>query len=243
MIKLVIFDLDGTLVNAYPAVSQSVNYTLKILGFAPRSHAQIKRSVGKGDRKLMELFVGKKLAERAIVLYRPHHARALRQKGAVRLLPGALAILKYLKANKCKLAIASNRPTRFTRIILKQLGVLKFFDVVLCADRAPKPKPYPDILWAITRRLKINKKDALYVGDMTFDVQCGQRAGVKVVAVATGSSSTRELKALKPWGFTDKITGLRKIIVREDVMSKKLRKGKLKWRSKKANHGSKPGRG
>ena len=50
MIKLVIFDLDGTLVNAYPAVSQSVNYTLNALGFAPRSHAEIKRSVGGGDR-------------------------------------------------------------------------------------------------------------------------------------------------------------------------------------------------
>ena len=48
MIKLVIFDLDGTLVNAYPAVSQSVNYTLNSLGFAPRSHAEIKRSVGGG---------------------------------------------------------------------------------------------------------------------------------------------------------------------------------------------------
>ena len=57
MIKLVIFDLDGTLVNAYPAVSKSVNYTLKALGVATRSHAEIKRSVGEGDRRLMATFV------------------------------------------------------------------------------------------------------------------------------------------------------------------------------------------
>ena len=60
MIKLVIFDLDGTLVNAYPAVAKSVNYTLKVLGLAPRSPAEIKRSVGEGDRRLVMKFVGPK---------------------------------------------------------------------------------------------------------------------------------------------------------------------------------------
>jgi len=77
MIKLIIFDLDGTLVDAYQAVGQSVNYTLDRLGSAPRSHAEIKRSVGGGDRKLMVHFVGEKLADQALAIYRPHHAKAL----------------------------------------------------------------------------------------------------------------------------------------------------------------------
>ena len=158
MIKLVIFDLDGTLVNAYPAVSRSVNYTLKSLGFAPRSHTEIKRSVGSGDRKLMVHFVGEKLADKALAIYRPHHIKALKQ-GAVKLLPGALGILKFLKGKGYKLAIASNRPTKFTRIILKVLGLLRFFDVVLCADKVDRPKPYPDILWAIAKRLSLDKSE------------------------------------------------------------------------------------
>jgi phosphoglycolate phosphatase len=211
-IKLVIFDLDGTLVNAYPAVSQSVNYTLNVLGFAPRSHAQIKRSVGGGDRRLMVHFVGEELADKAIVIYRPHHTRALKLKGAVRLLPGALGVLKFLKGKGYKLAIASNRPTKFTRIILKTLDVLKYFDVVLCADRAKRPKPYPDMLWAIARRLDLGRKEVLYVGDMTIDVNCGHRAGVRVVAVTTGSSSKKELKDLKPWRIIDKMVKLKQIM-------------------------------
>jgi hypothetical protein len=68
LVKLVIFDLDGTLVNAYPAVSRSVNYTLGSLGFVPRSHAEIKRSVGGGDRKLMAHFVGEKLGAKALAI-------------------------------------------------------------------------------------------------------------------------------------------------------------------------------
>jgi phosphoglycolate phosphatase len=213
MVKLVIFDLDGTLVNAYPAVSQSVNYTLGSLGFAPRTHGDIKRSVGGGDRKLMVHFVGEKLAAQALAIYRPHHTKALKAKGAVRLLPGALGTLKFLKGRGYKLAIASNRPTKFTRIILKTLDVLKFFDMVLCADRAEKPKPYPDILWAIAKRLKMAKTEVLYVGDMTIDIHCGHRAGIRVVAVSTGSSSKKELKDLKPWGFIDKMVQLKSIIM------------------------------
>jgi len=192
--KLIIFDLDGTLVNAYPAVSQSVNYTLNVLGFAPRTHADIKRSVGGGDRKLMVHFVGEKLADQAIAIYRPHHSKALQARGAVRLLPGVLTTLKFLKAKGYKLAIASNRPTKFTRIILKELGVLPLFDIVLCADKVGKPKPYPD---------------------MTIDINCAHKARIRVVAVATGSSSKKELKELKPWGFIDKMVELKSIITKK----------------------------
>jgi len=212
LIKAIIFDLDGTLVDAYPAVSQSVNSTLKALGFAPRSYAEIKRSVGGGDRRLMEHFVGEKLADQAIAIYRPHHAKALAQKGAVTLLPGVLSVLKFLKAKGYKLAIASNRPTRFTRIILKKLGIMPFFKEVLCADKSPKPKPYPDMIWTLAKKLGFDRLELLYVGDMTIDIKCAHAADVRVVAVATGSSSKKELKALKPWGFIDKMVGLKLIM-------------------------------
>ena len=212
MIKLVIFDLDGTLVNAYPAVNRSVNYTLDSLGFACPSDAQIKRSVGWGDRELMAHFVGEKLADKAIAIYRPHHIKALGIKGAVKLLPGVWGILRFLKGKGYKLAVASNRPTKFTRIILKVLGVLRFFDVVLCADKADRPKPYPDILWAIAKRLSFENEEVLYVGDMTIDVNCAHRAGVRMVAVSTGSSSKKELKELKPWRIIGKIVLLKSLI-------------------------------
>ncbi len=201
--------MDGTLVNAYPAVSRSVNYTLDSLGFAPRSHAEIKRSVGSGDRNLMVHFVGEKLGDQALAIYRPHHTKALEVKGAVKLLPGAWGVLKFLKGKGYKLAIASNRPTKFTRVILKELGVLRFFDVVLCADKADRPKPYPDILWAIARCLSLKGQEVLYVGDMTIDVNCARRAGVRMVAVTTGSSSKKELKDLKPWRIIGKISLLK----------------------------------
>lgn len=220
MIKLVIFDLDGTLVNAYPAVARSVNYTLKALGFAGRSHTEIKHSVGAGDRQLMVTFVGAKLADGALSIYRPHHAKILKSRGMVRFLPGASGVLKFLKSNGYKIAIASNRPTRFTRIILNVLGVLKLFDCVLCADHAERPKPYPDMLWAIAKRLGVDKADVLYVGDMTIDVRCARAAGIRMVAVATGSNSKKELKSLKPWRIIGRMSLLKKAINSRPLMGR-----------------------
>ena len=212
MIKLVIFDLDGTLVNAYPAVAQSVNYTLRRLGLPRRTHQEIKRSVGWGDKRLMATFVGDPLAEKAIRLYRPHHTRALACLGGVRFLAGAKGLLAALGKHGYKLAIASNRPTKFTMLILKTLGICGCFDMVLCADRAPQPKPHPDILWAILKRMRVPAQQALYVGDMGIDVECGRRAGVRTVAVSTGSSTAAELRALKPYRVIHKIAQVKTIL-------------------------------
>ena len=212
MIRLIIFDLDGTLVDAYPAICTSVNHVLHTLGFNRRSSLEIKRAVGFGDRHLMVGFVGEQLADRAMRLYRPHHARTLATLGRVKFLPGAKQLLVTLKRQGYTLAVASNRPTRFTTLILKTLGARKFFDVVLCGDRVPKPKPFPDMLLMILKQLRASKMEALYVGDMTIDVRAGQRVGIKTVAVSTGSSSVAELKTLKPYRIISKIAELKTII-------------------------------
>ena len=210
--KLVIFDLDGTLVNAYPAVASSINHTLKKMGHAPVSKAVIRSSVGWGDRHLLEGFLGKPRSVKALKIYRAHHSGAIKAKGGVRFLPGAKAILDYLKKTGCPMAIASNRPTKFTLLILKVLGARHYFDKVLCADKAQRPKPHPDMLIEIVRTLKVPKQDTLYVGDMTIDVNTGRRARIRTVAVATGSSTPAQLKQLKPWRVIDKMDCLRTML-------------------------------
>ncbi len=210
--KLIIFDLDGTLVNAYPAVYASINHTLKAMGLPPLSAAVIKSCVGWGDRHLLETFVGKAKGEAAIKIYRKHHAGALKTKTGVRFLPGARTILTFLKKAGYRLAVASNRPTEATLLILKILGARAYFDMVLCADKVKRPKPHPDMLMEIMRLLKVRKEETLYVGDMTIDVITGKRAKVRTVAVTTGSSTPAQLKQLKPWRVIDRMNRLKTII-------------------------------
>ncbi len=209
-LRAIVFDLDGTLVDAYSAVVSSVNHALTTLGFKPRSYDVIKKSVGWGDKHLMAGFVGEAKAEKAIRMYRPHHAKALTTQ--VRPLAGARVLLAGLKRQGYQLAICSNRPLRFTKIILKGMGWEGLFDAVQCADKAKHPKPHPAMLKVIAKKFKIKPEQMLFVGDMTIDVQTGHNAGIKTVAVTTGSSTIKELKALKPWAIIAKIIELKKVL-------------------------------
>src|SRR3989338_3985406 len=120
-IRLVIFDLDGTLVNAYKAVYESINFAMKSKGFPKVSADTVRRSVGWGDRHLITKFVGPEMARAVLNIYRWHHQTSL--KSGTTLLPGALRLLRNLKKSKYKIAVASNRPTRFSLIILKHLKI------------------------------------------------------------------------------------------------------------------------
>ncbi|MCX5711236.1 MAG: HAD family hydrolase [Candidatus Omnitrophica bacterium] len=184
-IRLVIFDIDGTLADAYAAINASFNYTMLRMGYSRRTDAVIRRAVGWGDENLLKPFIKQKDIDEALKIYRRHHKKALVGPG-VRLLPNARSLLLRLKRKKLKLAVASNRPTEFSMILLKHLKIDKYFDYILCADKLKRAKPYPDILNKIMRKLSVRPAEAIYVGDMALDAQTGKRAGVKTLIVATG---------------------------------------------------------
>ena|SRR3989338_10393647 len=205
-LKLIIFDLDGTLVDAYPAIYRSFNYVMHNLRLPPQDNLAIRRAVGWGDENLLRPFIKLKDLKKAIALYRSHHKAAL-LKGA-RLFPKARIILSLLKKRGYKLAVASNRPTRFSWILIRHLRLDKYFDYVLCADKLKRIKPHPQILHKIMRRFSFAPWQTLYVGDMVIDLQAGKRAKVKTIAVTTGSSTKQELKKEKPYRIISNITKL-----------------------------------
>jgi len=191
-VKLVIFDLDGTLADAYQAITASFNHTMRVLGYPSVAASVIRRAVGWGDRNLLRPFVRSGDLERALTLYRRHHAVALRS--GVRLLPGVRKVILRLKKRGYRLAVASNRPTRFSLILMKHLGLRGAFDYVLCADRLRYRKPHPQIINRILRRFRLKPSEAAFVGDMVIDAQAGRRAGVMTVIVTTGSHRRQEIK-------------------------------------------------
>jgi phosphoglycolate phosphatase len=193
---LVIFDLDGTLVDAYPAIIRSFNDTMEELGYPRQKDSVIRRAVGWGDRGLLAPFVKPGDLSRGLALYRRRHARDLVR--GTRTLPYAHWVLRLLKARGYRLAIASNRPTRFSRIILRHLGLMRNFNAVVCADKLSKAKPDPEILNYILNKFGLPPNRALYVGDMTIDVRTGKAAHVPTVVVTTGSSSKRQIAKERP---------------------------------------------
>lgn len=206
--KLFIFDLDGTLADAYTAIEKSLNFTLKKIGLAPVTYEKVKKTVGMGDRIFMESFFPEKDIEKALKIYRAHHRKALLRY--VKLKPFAKKLLYVLKRRNRFLAIASNRPDYFTNIILKKLGIKKYFDIVLCADRINSLKPDPKILNIIVRKSGFQKQEAVYVGDMVIDAETAKRAGVDFIFITGGSSKIQEISKYDIKGIVYSLNGILK---------------------------------
>ena len=196
-IRLIIFDLDGTLIDAYPAIIKSFNYVMQRLQQPKQAPQVIRRSVGWGDENLLKPFLAPKDLKKGVSLYRSHHRSALLTGS--RLFPDTKRLLTYLKKKGYRLAVASNRPTQFSFILIRHLGLAKYFDYILCADKLKNIKPHPQILHKIMRRFSQGPKQVLYIGDMTIDAQAGLAAGVKTIIVTTGSSPRAQIAREKPY--------------------------------------------
>ncbi|MCM8780704.1 MAG: HAD family hydrolase [Candidatus Omnitrophica bacterium] len=205
-IKLIIFDLDGTLVDAYPAIIKSFNYAMRKMGYPVQDDLTVRRAVGWGDENLLRPFVKPSELYKAVLIYRKHHKGSLLSNS--RLLPQVNRTLSLLKKSGYKLAVASNRPTRFSWILIRHLKLDKYLDYVLCADRLRHIKPNPEILLKIMRKFKLKPAQVIYVGDMSIDIQAARRAGIKAVAVKTGSHTEQELRKENPLCIIKEISQL-----------------------------------
>jgi len=149
-----------------------------------------------GNDGLMKKFFSDPEVPEARQIYREHHRVNL--SGKISLLPGALALLRNLKAKGNLLAVASNRPLETASLLIKILEVEGYFDLVLTGEEVSQPKPAPDILIALLDYFQISREEAVYVGDMDIDAETGAAAGIKTVIVTTGSSTREEIEAAKP---------------------------------------------
>lgn len=209
MIKLIIFDIDGTIVDAYRAIWKSLNYALKKLGYRKVSFAVVKRSIGYGERNFLKNFIEDKDVDRAISLFREHHKELIMTDSRIR--PCARKVLGKLRKKGYRLAVASNRSKKMSVVLLRKLGIRKYFDLVECATGSNDLKPKPTLLLKAMKHLNAKKRETLYVGDMALDVKAGRNAGVRTIAVLGGSSSGAELAEQKPYRITRNLCGLLKI--------------------------------
>jgi len=194
--EAVLFDFDGTLADSYSAIAASVNHVRALRGLPAIALDEVKRNVGRGaDYLLTHTVPGGDLTQ-DLACYRAHHPSVMTTH--THLLPGARELITSLHRAGKKLGLCSNKPRLFSEGILKHLEIAPYFSVVLGPEDVALPKPAPDMLCLALERLHVHRVNALYVGDMTVDIQTARAAGVCVWIVPTGSDERAVLEAERP---------------------------------------------
>ncbi|MBR34221.1 MAG: hypothetical protein CMH78_01820 [Nitrospinae bacterium] len=191
--RLIIFDLDGTLIDSKNDIADSVNYTLKRLHLPSLQNSLIYSYVGNGVLPLLEKVIScsnkKSNLEDALKVFRKHYEEHLLD--STRLYPGVMEILKHF--SDVNMGLVSNKPERFVKKILKGLNVDCFFPVVIGGDTLKTKKPDPEGVNMIRNRFGADLHETVIVGDGGVDIETGKEAGIHTCGVSYGLRDRKEL--------------------------------------------------
>ena len=200
-VDLLIFDLDGTLIESKWDIAACVQRTLADLSLPPRSEEEIFGFVGDWIKRLLRLAVGtdnQACYEEALRVFRGHYMKHCLDR--TRWYPGIDTVLTHF-ARKDK-AVATNKSLEYTRIILDGLGSHHFVHIV-GGDDGFGLKPEPGMLLAIMEKLGVSRERTVLVGDSTNDITGGHNAGIKVCAVGYGMGNREKMAACHPEWFVE----------------------------------------
>ncbi len=190
-VKVVMFDLDGTLVHTAPEIAFAINKMLAELELPQLPQQQIESYIGEGAQMLLRRCIGAyaqyapddTLFEQAQSLFFKHYADNVMQSKPY---DGVLDTLAALQHKGLKLACVTNKPEKFTIPLLDESGLLDFFEIVVSGDTLPKKKPDPIQLRYICAKFNVLEAEAMLVGDSSTDVAAAHAAGCYVVTVPYG---------------------------------------------------------
>jgi HAD superfamily hydrolase (TIGR01509 family) len=192
--KAVLFDLDGVLIDSYQAWFRQFNDALRHFGYKPIREEVFRQHWGQSTEEDVRTFYpGRSLAEVRKYFADHYHEYT----SYLKVNPDARAVLKQIRDMKMKLGCVTNSHRRIVQNMLKQTRIDKFFEVVVTADDAPKPKPAPDMLLKACRVLKISPTEAVFIGDTATDMKACRNAGCRFVGYKVDAKiAVRSLKEL-----------------------------------------------
>jgi len=194
--QLIIFDMDGTLVNSSLTIANAINYVRKNLGFEPMTQEYILTRVNDHTINPAKTFYHTDRFE-------PDHEKWFSEyytknhENELVLYKGIKELLESLKERGHELAVATNAYRGSTIESLTHLNVYGLFDAVACYDDVAKGKPHPDMLHRILNELEHSTQNALFIGDGPRDEMASKSADIDYIMV--------------DWGFTDHSDAVRSV--------------------------------
>ena len=192
MYELIVFDLDGTLLDTLDDLWAAVNVALDKYGLPRRSRDEVRAFVGNGIVKLMQRAIGREdfpYFDGALTAFKEYygaHCADCTQPYA-----GIISLLHQLTAKNLRVAVVSNKADFAVKLLAKE-----YFGGILCAAVGEneaagiRKKPAPDSLLTVMNQFHVTPKNTVYIGDSEVDIQTAKNAGVDCISVT--------------WGFKDK---------------------------------------
>jgi phosphoglycolate phosphatase len=196
-LDLIVFDLDGTLVDSLPDLAAAANHALRRLGLPEHPPEAHKKMIGAGEKNYVRRFLRPEhqdLFDQALSLYLEYYSRHLGDQS--RAYPGVTETLAALRP--LKMAVLSNKRADLTRQVVEITGLAGFFQAVRGGDSYGVLKPSPEGLAALIKELGSEPARSFMVGDKPEDVLTGQGAGARTVALTSGYGEPGALAALAP---------------------------------------------
>jgi len=193
-VKLLIFDLDGTLIDSLADLTDATNHMLGLFGRPGLTAADVRLLVGQGARRLVEGALPGADAdevERGLAEFLAYNEDHIADRTV--LYPGVMATLERLRGTAAAMAVVSNKNVLLCRKILDILGIGGYFGAVLGADSLPFRKPSPEPLHKLLSDFGAAAGETVMVGDSINDIAAGKGAGVTTVGCTFGYGEPDEL--------------------------------------------------
>jgi phosphoglycolate phosphatase len=213
-VDLIIFDLDGVLINSFDDLADALNLTLKQMGLKTHTYEEIKKFFWKASEAFfLDALGGKEnfslYYEEFIDRYYKNHFNNCLNK--TRLFPGVKEVLEHYSSKK--LAVATNKNNILTEKILRELGVIDYFHAVVCPESVSKPKPDPEMIELLLEKAGVAHERAVIIGDSRSDILTGKNAGIATVGATYGFGDRQELLDEGPDFVIDKPIDLCRILL------------------------------
>ncbi len=193
-VELIIFDLDGTLIDSSEDIAACANKTLKAMGHKELGLDEIKQGIGWGVKMLFErLMPGESppAIDEARRIFLGFYGDAPAVKTYA--YPGVTETLRHFRRNGKKMAIVTNKPHGLANRILCELDLSGSFELVVGGDSFENKKPHPEPLERVMKALNAAPEASVIVGDSPVDCESGKKAGMSTIGVSYGFRGAGEL--------------------------------------------------
>lgn len=217
-IQSILLDLDGTLINSVPDLTRAVNVMMRYLSLPDYSEEQVQKWVGSGTERLasqaLTLVNGIEPNDDTFKCAYPVFLKAYEEGICEQshLYPGVIDGLAYLQEAGYSLGCVTNKPKHLAESLLRDLGIVAYFSVIVGGDSLPQKKPDPAVLTYAATRLGTATRACLMVGDSMHDVSAARAAGMGVVCVTYGYNRGRDIRESNPDAVIDSLVDIREFL-------------------------------